>query len=89
MVRIDASFPEHMRNRRWPRRVRQRFMREHAGTNEARPAMAHSEDELMRSIRVASDEIDIASSVTRVVLLVTDSISDSDISLWWVILGIM
>jgi len=93
MVRIDASFPNQMRNRRWPRRVRQRFTRENAGTDEARIAIAHSEDELMRSVRVASDEMDSGSSVegdvARGVLSVTDSILDSDISLWWVIISTM
>ena len=92
-VRICALFGEAMMIIRCPSRVRQRFVREHAGTDKAMPAIAHSGDELMRSVRVTSDEMDGVSSVegavVRGVLLHPDSISDSDISLGWVIPGMV
>lgn len=68
-------------------------MREDAGTDAARPAMVNSDNELWRSARVASDDMDNASSAEGVVacdiLSAMDSTSDSGISFWWVILGTM
>jgi len=61
-------------------------MKEHAGTDEIRQPMVHSDDELMRSVRVAPDQVDTPSSVmgtvARVVLWMTDSMYDSGMFLW-------
>jgi len=80
-----ASVFEPIRNKKWPSRVRQRFTREHAGTDEMRQVVVHNEDELMRSVSVTPDQVDSASSAERAVtcgvLWVTDSMDDSKMSL--------
>jgi hypothetical protein len=85
IVWMCASVFEPMRNRVWPSRVRQRFTKEHAGTDEMRHVMVHNEDELMRSVSVTPDQVDSASSAERAagcgVLWVTESMDDSKMSL--------
>ena len=80
-----ASVFEPIRNKKWPSRVRQRFTREHAGTDEMRQVVVHNEDELMRSVSVTPDQVDSASSAERAVtfgvLWVTESMDDSKMSL--------
>ena len=90
MVRIWASFPAPTRNRRCPSRVRHKMIREHVGTDKARPTTEHNGDEVMRSMRVTSEETDRASSVAGVVarglLSTADSMSNDDLSFWCVII---
>jgi len=85
IVWMCASVFEPMRNKKWPSRVRQRFTKEHAGTDKMRQVMVHNEDELMRSVSVTPDQMDSASSAERAVacgiLWATEFVDDSQMSL--------